>query len=214
MNRLKKDLSRKYKLTSAVLLSVCLSGCSLYRAKLPVPNYYYRNPDKPLSTVGRVAIVELNNNSSYPEISTDVTKTLFEAVQKRQVFGLNLIRQTDPNWRSLQMDLESTYNLEQLFMMQRTLKCDAILVGTITEYQPFPHMGIGLRLKLVDLKDGQLLWAFEQIWDVADKSTEYRIRRYFKDQIRAAYAPLSEELVTISPLKFIKFVAYEVAETL
>jgi hypothetical protein len=75
-------------------------------------------------------------------------------------------------------------------------------------------MAIGLRLKLVDLRDGQLLWALEQIWDSSDKTTEHRIKSYFKYQMRSGFAPLREQLVAISPLEFIKFVAYEVAETL
>ena len=75
-------------------------------------------------------------------------------------------------------------------------------------------MTIGLRLKLVDLRDGRLLWALEQIWDNSDKTTEYRIKDYFQYQKRSGFAPLREQLVTVSPLEFIKFVSYEVAGTL
>jgi len=195
-------------------LPLLLSGCDIYRISAPAADYYYLNPDKNLSAIGRVAIVELDNNSSYPQISTDVTEALFQALQKRQVFGLTVVSQSDPAWRSLQLDLDSTYTPEQLFAIRRTLKCNAVLIGTITEYQPYPHMAIGLRLRLVDLEDGQLLWALEQIWDSADKTTERRIKNYFRTQIRSGFAPLREQLVTVSPLKFIKFVAYEVAETL
>lgn len=198
------------------MLAVLLSGCSIYKAAVPAADYYYLNPYKDLSAVGRAAIVELDNNSSYPLISADVTKSLFQALQKKQIFGLTVVRQDALAWRSLQLDLYSysTYSLEQLSAIRKTLKCDAILVGTITEYQPYPHMAISLRLKLVDLRDGQLLWGIEQIWDSSDKTTEYRIKKYFQSQMRSGFAPLQEQLVAVSPLEFIKFVAYEVAETL
>ena len=197
-----------------LLLPVLLSGCQFYRAPVSLADYYYLNPDKDLSAVGRVAIVKLDNDSSYPAICADVTKALFQALQKKQVFGLTIVHQNDPAWRSLQLDLDSTYTLEQLVTIRKTLKCDAVLIGTITKYQPYPHMAVGLRLKLIDLKDGQLLWALEQIWDSADKTTEYRIKNYFQTQICSGFAPLREQLVTVSSLKFIKFVAYEVAGTL
>ncbi|MEK7995484.1 MAG: hypothetical protein AAB403_16915, partial [Planctomycetota bacterium] len=87
-------------------------------------------------------------------------------------------------------------------------------LGTITEFRPYPHMGVGLRLKLLDLRDGQLLWALEQVWDSADKSTEKRIKDYYKSEKRPAFAPLHEQLAMVSPLEFIKFVSFEVAETL
>jgi len=197
-----------------LLLPVLPLGCQLYRTDIPAANYYYLNPDKDLSAIGRVAIVELDNNSSYPAIRADVTEALFQALQKKQLFGLTLVRQSDPAWRSLQLDMNSTYTLDQLLATHKTLKCGAILTGTITEYHPYPHLAIGLRLKLVDMTDGQLVWALEQIWDTADKTTQYRIKDYFHSQMRSGFAPLHEEVVAVSSLKFIKFVAYEAAVTL
>jgi len=194
---------------------VFLSGCNVY-SDAPPGSYtqYYSNPGKNLGKIGRISIVELKNNSSYPAISADVTKALFQTLQKKQVFGLAVVQQNDSQWRSLQVDLDSAYTLEQLVSIQKTLKCDAILVGTVTEYQPYPHMIMGLQLKMLDLKDGQLIWALEQIWDSADKTTEYRIKNYFKCHIRSGFAPLREDLVAISPLRFIDFVCYEVGETI
>ena len=229
MNSLKTVLSMIYNLrfTTLLLLPVLLSACQYYRVAAPMPEYYYLNPDKDLSTVGRTALVELDNKSSYPQISTDVTEALFQALQKKQLFGLTIVRQSDPAWRSLQLDsnsgsqtqnsafrVPSPYTLDQLTAIRKTLKCNAVLIGTITQFKPYPHMAIGLRLKLVDLKDGQLLWALEQIWDSSDKTTEYRIKSYFQYQMRSGYAPLREQLVAVSPLEFIKFVTYEVATTL
>lgn len=201
--------------TISLLLPIFLSGCNIYNAPVP-PDYtqYYLNPNKNLAAIGRIAIIELNNYSSYPAISADVTKSLFQTLQKKQLFGLTVVRQSDPQWRSLQLDLESTYTFEQLLAIQKTLKCDAVLLGSVTEYQPYPHMAIGVQLKLIDVKEGQLIWALEQTWDSADKTIEYRIKNYFKKQIHPGFAPLREQLVVVSPLKFISFVSYEVAETL
>lgn len=202
--------------TVLLLLPLLLAGCQfhLYDTTVPVADYYYLNPHKDLSAIGRVAILELNNNSSHPQISADVTEALSQALQKKQVFSLTVVRQNDPAWRSLQLDLNSTYTPEQLSEIRKTLKRNAVLIGTITEFKPYPHMAIGLRLKLVDLNDGQLLWALEQIWDTADKTTEHRIKDYFRTQMRSGFAPLREQLVAISSIKFIKFVAYEIGETL
>ncbi|MHC4572521.1 MAG: hypothetical protein ACYS76_00065 [Planctomycetota bacterium] len=205
--------SLKLKLLS--LLPVFLSGCQFYTtAPAPVVDYYYLNPHKNLALIGKVAIVELDNHSSYPEVSSDVTKGLYEALQKKQIFSLTIVRQNDPAWRSLQLELGSTYSLEQLAAIRGALKCDAVLIGTVTEFKPYPHMTMGLRLKLIDLKDGQLLWALEQVWDTADKLTERRIKKYFRSQIRSGFDPLRERLAVVSPISFIRFVAYEVGETL
>ncbi len=203
-------------LHAAILLALSLvSGCHvIYKPVAHEPDYYYVNPNKDLPAVGRAVLIELDNNSAYPRISADVTDALFQALQKKQVFSIGAISQTDPAWRSLQVDADAPHSFEQLGTMRKTLNCNAILTGTVTAYQPYPHLSIGLRLKLVDLSDGQLLWAFEQIWDTSDKTTEKRIKDYFQAQIRSEITTLHERLVVISSLKFVKFVAYEVAKTM
>ncbi|MHC4430257.1 MAG: hypothetical protein ACYTBS_00320 [Planctomycetota bacterium] len=196
------------------LLAFLIPGCQNYQVSKPPADYYYLNPNKRLTTIGRVVIVELENDSSYPQMSADVTGSLFRALQKRQVFGLTVVGRADPAWRSLQLDADTTYNLDQILAIHETMKCDAILVGTITEFRPYPHMTIGLRLKLLDVRDGQLLWALEQVWDSEDRSVEQRTKSYFMAQKGSGFEPLQEQLATVSPLEFIKFVSYEVAATL
>lgn len=224
MNSLKNNCLRfricnlSYILSAIILIlsTVLMSGCiTYYSSSPPEADYYYINPNKSLSAIGRVTIVELDNDSSYPKISNDITEKLYQALQKKQIFGLTVVPQDDSLWRSLQLDLDSNsrYTLDEIISIRETLKCDAMLLGTITEFRPYPHMIIGLRLKLLDLRDGQLLWALEQIWDSADKTTEYRIKNYFRSHKRSGYAPLKEQLVSVSSLEFIKFVSYEVAET-
>jgi len=209
-----RPASHEARCTIVLLLAALLPGCSAYRAPSPAADYYYLNPNKNLAAIGRVAIVELDNDSSYPQISTDVTEALFQALQKKQIFGLTVVRQHDPSWRSLQLDSASAYGLDQILAIRETLKCDGVLIGTVTEFRPYPHMAVGLRLKLLDLRDGQLLWALEQVWDSADKTTEKRIKKYFQHEKRSGFAPLHEQLAAVSPLEFVKFVSYEVACTL
>jgi hypothetical protein len=189
-------------------------GCATQLNGSGMNDSYYINPYKDLNTLGRVALVELDDNSGYPTISADLTKALFVALQKKQIFGVTIVPHDDPEWRGLQENLDSLQALQKLLTMRETLKCNGLLVGTITEYEPYPRMAIGLRLKLLDLSDGQLLWGFEQVWDTADRNIEKRIKAYFRDELRSGVASLREELVVVSSLKFGKFVAYEVAETI
>jgi hypothetical protein len=206
-------MNKKTVLLVVVWLTL-LPGCVIYTFQEPLNQFYYLNPNKDLSTIGKVALVELANNSSHPNISSSIIEALYQALQKKQLFSISIIMQDDPDWNSLQIESNASYSSKQLLAIKKTLKCDAILIGTITEYQPYPHMTMGLCLKLIDLNDGQLVWAVEEIWDTSDKKTEYRIERYFNINNRSDLTPLHKELMAVSPIKFQKFVAYEVAETL
>jgi hypothetical protein len=207
-------MDRRISLIMTLAIVVILPSCTPNQAFEPAANYYYHNPNKDLTTIGRVAVVELNNDSGYPEMSSEITEALFQALQKQQVFSLTIIRQHDSSWRNLQLEAESTYTLDQMQSIRKVLKCNGVLFGTITEFRPYPHMVIGLRLKLLDLRDGSLLWALEQIWDIDDKKTEHRIRKYYQSQKRMDSVSLKDHLVSVSPLEFIKFVCYEAAKTL
>jgi hypothetical protein len=213
---IKKHLFQMCRLSRQIsfLLLLSLAGCGVGKICEPAPTCYYINPHKDLNAVGRTALIELTNDSTYPQISTDVTEALYEAIQKKQKFGLTVIRQNDPLWRTLPLEVNNAYTFEQLSAMRDTLKSNAVLFGTVTGYRPYPHMFIGLRLKLIDLSDGQLLWAIEQVWDTTDKTTENNIRNFYDHNILPECDSLEEKLGTVSTLKFIKFVACEAAESL
>jgi len=75
--------NRKLKIENGMillLLAALLSGCRTHNIfSKPPDNHYYLNPNTKLAAIGRVAIIELDNDSSYPEISNDVTGSLFQA---------------------------------------------------------------------------------------------------------------------------------------
>lgn len=164
--------------------------------------------------MGRIAIVELQNDSSYPQMSNDITEALFQSLQKKQVFGLTMVRQRDPLWKSLQLEPDATYTLDQMAAIRQTLKCDGVLIGTITEFKPYPHMAAGLRLKLIDLTQGELLWALEQVWNSSDKITEQKIKKYLNETKSSSLKKSNERITSMSPLEFIRYVSFEVAQTL
>jgi hypothetical protein len=197
-----------------LLAGLCAGGCQTQSDPWAMAGSYYLNPHKDLRKLGRVALVELEDNSSSREVPAHVTRALYLAIQKKQLFSLTTIARSDPAWRGLEENVESLQTLRRLTATRESLNCNALLVGTITEYEPYPRMVLGLRLKMLDLTDGQLLWGLEQVWDSADRTIQKRIRTYSQKEVRSGYTPLREEMVVVSSLEFARFAAYEVAETL
>lgn len=203
-----------------LLLALGLAGCEVYEP-YETPLNYYLTPTKDISKMGRIALVELGNQTGFHEISQDMSNSLFQELQKKQMFGLAYIAENDPAWRSMQLEQDASYSFEQLLEMRKTLKCDAAMIGSVTSYKPYPHMAIGLQLRIIDLTDGELLWALEQVWDTTDKTTGHRMRKYYGDLVvgterLSVIGPEtpSAQLGFVSSLKFVKFVAYETAGTL
>ena len=201
------------KITLLIILFL-LQGCNNGSSTMPNAIHYYLNPTKSLQQTGRVAIVELDNQSDYPNISYDVTNSLYKSLQKTQIFGLTVIAKENAIWNDLQIKANDKYTLKQLGEIRKKLNCNAIMTGIVTQYTPYPHTTVALNLKLTDLRDGKLIWAMEQIFDTSDKTTENRIKKYLKAQNNTKTSTIDEKLITISPVKFIDFVTYEVASTM
>ena len=197
-----------------IVLPLVLTGCQSPGNVNAPAKFYYQNPGKNISGIVRIAIVELQNDSGYPQMSGDITEALFQSLQKKQVFGLTIVKQRDPLWKSLQLEPDTTYTLDQMAAVRQTLKCDGVLIGTITEFKPYPHTTVGLRLKLIDLTNGELLWALEQVWNGSDKITAKRIKKYLKETKSSSGYDVDEHITAISPIEFIKYVSYEVTQTL
>lgn len=198
---------------SCILLVLLACSCKSEQEGRPIPGSYYLNPYKDLRRIGRVALMEIASASDDPQIATSISDALFLEVQKEQIFGVTVVHRSAPAWQELQENLDSSQALRQLAAAREALNCNGLLVGTLTKYRPYPHMVLGLRLKLLDLTDGQLLWGLEGAWDSSDRSIQKRIKAYLKEDRKTGDSPLREELVVVSPLSFCKFVAYEVAST-
>jgi hypothetical protein len=175
---------------------------------------YYVNPQADFAGVGRIIVFELENHSDNAELSKNLTEMLTESIRKRHLFGVSSLFCSDGAWRSLDLNDSSSYSIEKLASIREQLNADAILFGSITQHYPYPQMLTGLHLKMVDLRDGRLLWAIEQVWDSTDKNIEERMKEFFKTNMRSGYEPINYRLFVTSPRAFNKFIAYEVARTL
>ncbi len=196
-----------------ILWTTILTGCghSVYE---PMEGAYYRDPKVNLNQLGTVALVELDNKTEYPAFSRDVTDAILVAIQKQQRFTIKLIRQDEQVWRSIAVRPDNIMDPQVSATIRRSLGQNGLMLGEVTEYKPFPHLRIGLRMRLFDLRSSRLVWAVDQIWDASDRSTGSRIKEFLYSQTRASRGSMAEQLTSISTISFLRFVAFEVAQTL
>jgi len=196
------------------IAALFVSGCSRTEQISPAgARPHYANPAKDVKSIGRVIFIEPENLSANPQISIDLTNALSRAIERKNLFGQELVYRNDPVFTKYQLDCEKCPP-ETLQGVYKAFACDAILTGVIRDYRTYPHLAISLRLRLVDLRDGQLVWAMEQVWDSTDQELEKRMRGFFESQMSGGYEPLNWKLGLVSPNMFNKFVCYEIGETL
>ena len=196
---------------SSVLCLLFFAGCS--SRMLNVPLVTPQHPSA-VADIRSICLVEPHNYTSYLQISDQVTECLYQAIQKKHLFNMSVLKQADPAWKNLPILPDSSYTFEQLSAAHKMLGVDAVIVGAVTSYSPYPNMAIGIKLKMIDLRNARVCWTIDHVWDTADKNTESQIKKYFEKQLRDDYSPLNEQLAVLSTLNFLKFVTYDICETL
>ena len=205
----------KYSLWGFICISLLfLAGCRIIQPVEVQSGHYYINQEIQFSTIGKVAVLELENQSTRSEQSELMTQSLADSMGKKHIFSVKCIYRSDPVWQSLQLDSVSEDDYEQLEEIRKQLGVDAVVFGTIRRYQSYPNFMTHLRLKMISLRDGKMAWAMEEVWDSADKKTTQRMQQYFKDYMRQGYNPINWQIIITSPRAFSRFVSYEAAQTL
>lgn len=59
---------------------------------------------------------------------------------------------------------------------------DAVLFSELTAYQAHPPLVTGLRLTLVRLKDGEILWEFDDVFNSGEPLTRNSARRFMREK--------------------------------
>jgi hypothetical protein len=176
-------------------------------------NYHLASPQA-LSRLDRVVFVELDDASGHPGVARATTRALYKSIQARRLFHLDVVWREDPLCRDVPLDRREAFTLTDLTAIRKELRCDALLFGKITNFMPYPRMQMGLYLRLLDLKEGKLLWGVDHIWDMTDRKVERRAEKFFRDHMRDLYGPADAGVLLMSPAAFQRFVAFEISQTM
>jgi len=197
------------------MVCVLAGGCRVLEPKaVPPSGHFYLDKTADFSTVGRVIVAELENDNTSPALGKTLTQALVDGVDKKHLFSVFSVYRLDSEWVSLNLDHLKSFTPQDMANVRKLLKADALIHGTITRYRSYPQLLIALNLKMIDLRDGRLLWALEDVWDSTDKNIELRIKEFYKNEMRTGYEPMNWQIVLNSPNAFYKYVIYEVTTTL
>ncbi len=200
---------------AAWIIGALATGCGISQPKaIPPTGHFYLDKTADFSAVGRVVVAELENQNATPALGKTLTQALIDGVDKKHLFNVIPIYRLDSEWGSLTFDNLKSFTPQDMANVRKHLKADAMVYGTITRYRSYPQLLVALNLKMVDLRDGRLLWALADVWDSTDKNIELRIKEFYKNEMRTGYEPMNWQIVINSPNTFYKYVIYEVTATL
>jgi len=196
------------------LLVLALVGCAEPPRDVAWSMDHYLASPADLMRISSVAFIELASPLADAELATQLGQSLHDDIQSRGLFSVQAVARDDFRCRELMLDVNRPLELREMQQIRQALGCDAIVLGELYHFQPYPRMGAGLHLRMVDLKNGKLLWGVKYTWNSSDKETFRRIQKYWRENVREGYEPAKEDMVLMSPRHFLKFVSHEAVSTL
>jgi len=200
--------------TALVATALAVGACQPARQAVRADVNCHLPSPQDVAKLHRVVFVELDDASGHPGVARSATSALYKGIQARRLFHVDIIWRDDPVCRDVPFDKREAFTLEDLTRIRQALRCDALLFGKITNFLPYPRMQVGLYLRLLDLKQGKLLWAVDHIWDMTDRTVEARAQDFYENRMRDLYGPTASGVLLMSPAAFHRFVAFEVSQTL
>lgn len=192
-------------------LAALLAGCVTDICR-PAGWNVYVHPTLASHPPASVVFLPLENETDYRNMDEELAEELCRAIQRKRLFHLEVLSQPLADNGNLPALNARTFTCKDLAEMRRALGgADAVLIGSVTQAQPFPRMQVGLCLRLIDLRNARPLWTVDGGRDTADHDTQRRIEVFFRREVGGGTAPFGWELATVSPRAFQKFVAWEVA---
>ena len=205
-----------FRILFSLALLALLSGCACEKPCEPPsqPLSYYLSSQADLMRIQSVAFVELDSPLADVPRAKEASESLYEDLQQRNLFNVEYVQRKDFRCRELPLDVNEPLELRQLDQIRKALGCDAVVLGEMYHFQQYPRTKVALQLKMIDLKNGRLVWGVKHTWDGTDKEVAHRIHEYWEDQVRKGFEPADEDLVQMSPRWFLKFVSWESVGTL
>ncbi|WP_221029983.1 DUF799 domain-containing protein [Actomonas aquatica] len=201
--------------SAAAFALLASTGCESVSDRLAVdpltPSYKPTNvagPDYLPIEVRRVAVLPVWSGQPLDERSlTNIEQAFNVALTRAARFEVVPVSRDNLRAWVKHSSLGSTEALPaNLFtQLHERLGADAVLFVDVTSYSPYPPLSVGLRTRLIQLDNGALLWATDELFDAARAATAAGARRHHL-QGGPAPADLSPTVLQ-SPARFVAYAA-------
>lgn len=176
---------------------------------------YHKSEEYNNTSVQRVLLLPLTIESRRDKVVDDVTEAFFIELQKSAKFDIVEAREFQ-DILSQQKDVwtRGLIRAETVVEAKKRYKVDAIIFGTITQYQPYEPPVLGIKIGMFSAKSGNIMWSADAIFDSSQASVIKLLKSYHKKQYQRKQSLYDWNLILLSMKRYAQFVAYHMIATL
>lgn len=161
--------------------------------------------------VKRAVMIDFANRTHTMGINDSVTESLAQKLIEASYF--QVVRQP------LTKEIEESYSKARfkkslLERIQKETNADAVIMGEVTAFHAYRPIRLGIRLKMLDLKEGKVLWAVDELFDAGFKNISHFAQKYYASTQNTESPLTTWESILISPALFTGFMCHEIVRTI
>lgn len=197
----------------AALGLVCVSGCASFETKeTPLLATGRITSDFQSYAIHRVALLPIP--SEHQDVVGD--EALEDAFHAELVaatgYEVVLLDTHDlMETKALEPFKRGTYRPETLLELRRRFNVDALAIGAVMTRRVVPPQRLGLQLDLLSCETGATIWSASVLLDAADTRTREALEIWSASHTEMAGGA---DLVMLSPRRFARFAAWQIAQLL
>ncbi|MBN1521962.1 MAG: hypothetical protein JW928_05450 [Candidatus Aureabacteria bacterium] len=224
-------LRRYHLLFLLIFLSLISAGCrelqlkdrvtAAVSKKYEVDNFYV-DPDLGEGRVRRVLFVpprNLSDHTGTEDFLQDASSIMLMQIRKAKIFDIVPYETVlSPDERAVidALDIEGkgSYDADSLLKIAQNVNVQGILLCSITQYNPNQPLVFGMKLSLIQIRSGRIVWAVDEVFDAARDDVKNLARFHYYNSYDTSNNPsLRWELLLSSMNEFMKFTIAEIVKT-
>ncbi len=163
----------------------------------------------------RVGIMPFTGAGISAERARDLQLAFFSELSEAAPYEFVLLGEDDiAEIESSEPFRRGTYRPRTIIQISRRYRLDAILFGAVAEERFFAPLILALRVDLVAAETGLVIWSSSLHMDAADPRVADGLELYYADPVRGRDVGGDWRLSLLSPERFGRFAAFQVASLL
>lgn len=201
-------------LQTAALLIGCAHEKQVASVPTIAPFQQYVAPNIDWSTVKRVVLMPLANQTAYPKAAEEMQTNLAAELQRAGRFDIVVATHEDAAARARDVFSRGQFDELELLRVAREYQADAVLFGQMTQYHPYNPPRLGLSLLMISPGEGIVIASSDGLWDARETGTAALAKEVYSQSLSFPQSIVGSERVLDSPEMFQRFVSQQVATAL
>ncbi len=176
---------------------------------------YHKSEEYINTKLHRVLLLPFTVESQRDKVVNEVTDAFYIELQKSAKFEI-IVPQGFQDILSQQNDIwnRGLIRSETIEEAKRRYNVDAIMFGTITQYQPYEPPVLGIKIGMFSAVSGNIMWSSDAIFDSSEASVIKLVKTYYKEHYKRKQSLYDWKIILLSMKRYAQFVAYHMVASL